>query len=70
MSDDKAALRAWLNSVIERLEPSRVDFQSGETLADVVQRVLSEEETRVRDGNDALTDMKLLMLAEMKKQFG
>ena len=64
-------LSAWIAGVMQRLEPSRVQFQPGETLGDVLDRVFAEEERLVRaSANDPLQARKLEALRALRRQFG
>ncbi|MSR07611.1 MAG: hypothetical protein EXR93_11180 [Gemmatimonadetes bacterium] len=61
----------WFNRVMARFQPDQIVFQPGETLGQVFQRVIGEEEDNVRSSGaePALMEVKLQVLAELRKKF-
>lgn len=67
----KERVQAWLNQVMARLEPSQIRFQPGETLGQVVHRIFTEEEKRVRASPEPaeLRELKLRALDGLRHNF-
>jgi hypothetical protein len=65
-------IRSWTDALLQRLRPASIRFQPGETLGDVVARILNREEQSIRAGNDPpqLKELKFAALANLRQQFG
>lgn len=66
------AIRAWTDALFQQLQPANIRFQAGETLGDVVARILDREGRNVRAGGDPpeLKELKFAGLASLRQQFG
>lgn len=65
-------IRTWTDALFQQLQPANIRFQPGETLGDVVARILDQEERNVRAGDDSqeLKELKFAGLASLRQQFG